>query len=165
MEFRSRAVKSLVELHEIEMRRFLATWDRYVESGAALPEGRDDPDYASPDHLVTHAVRAARGYLIRVSEWVGRPASELDPTRDPAAIVPRLHEHVEETLAAWRRHLAALEDRELASRHIVQWGGVEESFSVEQMLEHAVVHPMRHRIQLERILVAAESGVGGTLPS
>lgn len=159
MEFRSRAVKSLVELHEIEMRRFVETWDRYVASGLGLPEAHNDPDYTSPDHLVTHAVRAARGYLIRVSEWVGRPASELDPTRDPAVIAPRLHEHVEETLAAWRRHLAALEDSELTPKHIVQWGGGEESFSVEQMLEHAVVHPMRHRIQLERILAAAESGV------
>lgn len=159
MEFKSRAVMSLVELHEIEMRRFMETWDRYLASGAAMPEARDDPDYENADRLVTHAVRAARGYLIRVCEWVGRPASELDATRDPAVIVPRLHEHVEETLAAWRRHLAAFEDGELSPKHIVQWGGTEESFSVEQMLEHAVVHPMRHRIQLERILAGAGAGV------
>ena len=30
-----------------------------------------------------------------------------------------------------------------------RWG---EPYTVEQMLEHAVVHPMRHRIQLERLM-------------
>jgi hypothetical protein len=30
-----------------------------------------------------------------------------------------------------------------------RWG---EDYSIEQMLEHAIVHPMRHRIQLERPL-------------
>jgi hypothetical protein len=29
--------------------------------------------------------------------------------------------------------------------------------SVENLLEHAVVHPMRHRIQLERILEGSEA--------
>lgn len=31
-----------------------------------------------------------------------------------------------------------------------RWG------QVEQMLEHAVVHPMRHRIQLERLMAGLE---------
>ncbi len=30
-----------------------------------------------------------------------------------------------------------------------RWG---EDYNIEQMLEHAVVHPMRHRIQLERLM-------------
>jgi hypothetical protein len=50
----------------------------------------------------------------------------------------------------WRRYLAAVEDREPSpeahlSRRV-------EPYTVEQMLEHAVVHPMRHRIQLERLM-------------
>jgi len=38
MPFRSRAVGSLVELHEREMRAFLETWGRFVASGLPLPE-------------------------------------------------------------------------------------------------------------------------------
>jgi hypothetical protein len=60
-----------------------------------------------------------------------------------------LHE-IDEVLAAWRRHLALVEDRELAPvTRKSRWG---EDYSIEQMLEHAVVHPMRHRIQLERLM-------------
>ena len=59
---------------------------------------------------------------------------------------------MEEVLAAWRRHLAALEDRELSPEaYTSRWG---EPYTVEQMLEHAVVHPMRHRIQLERLMAS-----------
>jgi len=36
-----------------------------------------------------------------------------------------------------------------------RWG---EPYTVEQMLEHAVVRPMRHRIQLERLMVLNVSG-------
>ncbi|HYN04726.1 MAG TPA: hypothetical protein VE359_19910 [Vicinamibacteria bacterium] len=32
-----------------------------------------------------------------------------------------------------------------------RWG---EDYHIEQMLEHAVVHPMRRRIQLERLMSA-----------
>ena len=46
--------------------------------------------------------------------------------------------------------LAPLEDAELApATYKSRWG---EDYNIEQMLEHAIVHPMRHRIQLERLL-------------
>ena len=49
--------------------------------------------------------------------------------------------------------LPALADPELGPTLFrTRWG---EFFSVETMLEHAVVHPMRHRIQLERALAGA----------
>jgi len=53
-------------------------------------------------------------------------------------------------LAGYRRHLAAVTDGEVDQQiHRTRWG---ELMSVENLLEHAVVHPMRHRLQLERIL-------------
>lgn len=149
MEFRSRAVRSLVELHELELRRFLDTWERFEAAGASMPEALEDPSYASREHLVSHAAGAARGYLTWIGENVGRPVTDLDLSRDPTQIAPRVRQHIEETLAGWRRHLAVLADDELTPMHTSRWG---EPYNVEQMLEHAVVHPMRHRIQLERIL-------------
>ena len=72
--------------------------------------------------------------------------------RDAGLIVPRLDGFMAETLDGWRRHLAPLEDPQLSPRqYLSRWG---EPHTIEQMLEHAVVHPMRHRIQLERILAS-----------
>ena len=149
-EFRSRGVRSLVELHERELREFVAVWRRFIASGKPMPDADGDPDYESAEHLVAHVQRAARGYLLWIWEVLERPIEDLPLVRDRAAIVPRLDEFMAETLDGWRRHLAPLESGQLAPKqYLSRWG---EPHTVEQMLEHAVVHPMRHRIQLERIL-------------
>ena len=149
-EFRSRAVRSLVELHERELREFVSTWRRFAASGKPMPDGRGDADYESPERLVAHVQGSARGYLLWTWEVLERPIEGLPMTRDVAVIVPRLDAFMDETLEAWRRHLAPLEDAQLAPKqYMSRWG---EPHTIEQMLEHAVVHPMRHRIQLERIL-------------
>jgi uncharacterized damage-inducible protein DinB len=150
MEFRSRAVRSLVELHEREMQSFLGVWRRFVSAGHPMPEARGDESYQSRERLAGHVLMAARGYLTRIGEWVGRPVSDVDGSQDPNEIVARASAFADHVLAAYRRHLSTVTDQELEPQvHTTRWGGV---MSVEDMLEHAVVHPMRHRIQLERIL-------------
>jgi len=154
--FKSNAVRSCAELHEIELRRFADTWDRFRASGAALPDS-NDPAYQSPDHLKGHVLRAARNYLTWIGECVKRPVTDVDPDTDLLSVAGKGRAFMEAVLAAWGRHLVALEDRELSPEvYMSRWG---EPYSVEQMLEHAVVHPMRHRIQLER-LIASMPGAG-----
>jgi hypothetical protein len=99
---------------------------------------------------VSLAVPPSVSYLTRIVEWVGRSVSDVDSSQDPYEIATRATEFTADVLAAYRRHLAEITDQELEPQvHHTRWGGI---MSVEDMLEHAVVHPMRHRIQLERIL-------------
>jgi uncharacterized damage-inducible protein DinB len=147
--FKSNAVRSCVELHEVELRRFYEVWERFCASGTPLPAS-DDPSYASAEHLGGHVFRAARGYLTWIGEFVGRPVTDVDAETDPVRLARKGRAFVDEVLAAWRRHLALLEDREMTpATRKSRWG---EDYNIEQMLEHAVVHPMRHRIQLERLM-------------
>jgi uncharacterized damage-inducible protein DinB len=147
--FKSNAVRSCVELHEIELRRFCDVWETFRASGIPLPK-TDDPSYQSAEHLGGHVFRAARNYLTWIGECVKRPATDLDPDTDLVRIALKGRAFVDEVLAAWRRHLSLLEDAELApTAYKSRWG---EDYNIEQMLEHAVVHPMRHRIQLERLM-------------
>jgi hypothetical protein len=149
-DFKSRAVMSLVELHEQEWRRFWETWDRFVAAGAPMPDARGDADYQSPQHLVGHVCRAARNYLTWIGDQLGRPVKDVDLEMDSLKIAPRAKEFLADVLAGGRRHLPAVEDAELEPATYKSRWGVQ--FSIEAMLEHAVVHPMRHRIQLDRIL-------------
>jgi len=147
--FKSNAVRSCVELHEIELNRFFDTWQAFRASGAALPETAD-PSYQSSDHLAGHVFRAARNYLVWIGDCVKRPVRDVDADTDLVGIARKGRTFVDEVLAGWRRHLGALEDGELApAMYKSRWG---EDYNIEQMLEHAVVHPMRHRIQLERLM-------------
>ena len=150
MPFRSRAVSSLVELHEREMRSFLDVWQRFEASGLPMPEAHGDDSYESRERLIGHVLMAARGYLTRIGEWVGRPVTDVDASQDPHDVARRPNEFAEDVLAAYRRHLAEVTPEEVDPQvHRTRWG---ELMSVDNLLEHAVVHPMRHRIQLERIL-------------
>ena len=147
--FKSSAVRSCVELHEMELRRFYEVWVRFCASGTPLP-ATDDPSYKSAEHLGGHVFRAARGYLTWIGEFVNRPVTDVDTDTDPVSIARKGRAFVDEVLAAWRHHLAPLEDREMTpATRKSRWG---EDYNIEQMLEHAVVHPMRHRIQLERLM-------------
>jgi uncharacterized damage-inducible protein DinB len=150
--FKSHAVRSCAELQAIELLRFHETWQRFRASDVALPK-TDDPAYVSPDHLCGHVLRAARNYLTWIGTCVGRPVTDVDADTDLVSIAAKGRRFVDEVLEAWRRHLAALEDSELRPATFTsRWG---DPYSIEQMLEHAVVHPMRHRIQLERLMAAA----------
>ena len=147
--FKSNAVRSCVELHEIELNRFYDTWEAFRASGTALPE-TTDPHYASPEHLGGHVFRSARNYLTWIGECVKRPVTDVDLDKDVLSVARKGRPFVDQVLAAWRRHLSALEDAELTPA--VDPSRWEDAYNVEGMLEHAVVHPMRHRIQLERLM-------------
>jgi uncharacterized damage-inducible protein DinB len=150
--FKSNAVRNCVELHEVELDRFFDVWQAFRTSGVALPH-TTDPSYESADHLGGHVLRSARNYLTWIGESVGRPVTDVDRDDDRVSVARKGRAFVDAVLAAWRRHLALLEDAELSPATCKsRWG---QDYTIEQMLEHAVVHPMRHRIQLERLMARA----------
>ena len=100
--FKSHAVRSCVELHEIELRRFYDTFLAFRASGATLP-ATDDPSYQSPDDLAGHVLRSARNYLTWIGECVKRPVTDLDPEVDRLRIAARGLAFIDEVLAGWRR--------------------------------------------------------------
>lgn len=150
MEFQSRAVRNLVELHERELHAFLEVWKRFVAAGLPMPEAHGDSDYESRERLAGHVLASARGYLTRIGEWLGRPVTDVDADTDTVALAARADRFAAQVLDAYRRHLASVTTGEFEPQdHRTRWGVL---MSVEMLLEHAVVHPMRHRIQLERLL-------------
>jgi hypothetical protein len=115
-----------------------------------MPEARGDDAYASPESLVAHVQGAARSYMLWIWEMLERPIEGLPRVREAHLIVPELEKFQADTLSGWEQHGALLTDEQLGPKQYAsRWG---ELFSIDQMLEHAVVHPMRHRRQLERIL-------------
>src|SRR5512143_532957 len=102
MAFKSNAVRSCVELHEIELRRFHDRWDAFRASGLSLPRS-DDPAYASPEHLLGHVLRAARNYLTWIGDCVKRPVTDVDLDDDRVSVARKSRAFMDGVLAAWRR--------------------------------------------------------------
>jgi uncharacterized damage-inducible protein DinB len=143
-----RGARAMVILHEQEMRSFIRTWRAANAAGVALP-ATDDEDYRSLEHLLHHLLRAARGYLTWMCEMLGLPDPGL-PVAPPAEVVAQEADaYLERLLAAWREPLAGVVEQRFYDTYKSRWGM---DYSVDSMLEHAVMHPIRHRFQLEELL-------------
>jgi uncharacterized damage-inducible protein DinB len=152
MEFQSRGVRALVLLHEGQLRAFLATWRIAKARGVVLP-ATDDPDYQSLAHLLRHLLGSGRGYLTWTCEVLGRPAPQIQPPPEVDAVEAEADSYLEDLLAAWRTHLSLLSNEiaEDGTAYLSRW---KHPYTIDAMLEHAVVHPMRHRLQLEELIQA-----------
>jgi uncharacterized damage-inducible protein DinB len=86
-----------------------------------------------------------------IGRLTGRPASALDGSNDPSRIASGLRPFSAALFAAYRLHFSGLTDAELSIPRTASSGTL---LTIEAILEHAIVHAMRHRFQLERLLEA-----------
>ncbi|MGA2975023.1 MAG: hypothetical protein ABSF77_06920 [Spirochaetia bacterium] len=148
--YRYRGARALVLLHERALRELLPAWRRANAAHVQLPSTKD-PNYVSLESLLHHALRAARGYMTWLCEKLGLPDSGIDPAPEPSHVKQDAERYIEHLLERWRLPLADVEETRLEAVHKTRWG---EDMSCEGMLEHAVMHPIRHRFQLEELLEA-----------
>ncbi len=111
----------------------------------------DDPDTVSIRAICRHAVAAAHRYSDYIRQARGMPfvdRFELPAAAipDPAAVRPGLAEmlrYTEASLTGWYEDPSPAEKATFA----VRWGP---TYDPEMILEHAIVHLLRHRRQVER---------------
>lgn len=147
MAFKSRGVRALVQLQMDEMERLFAVWKKAKRLGVKLPATRD-PAYQSIDLLMRHPLRSCRGYLTWLCEVLGRPEARVPDPPEAENVGSQGAAYLKVLAKAWGKHVAWMSTKSLYSDkvHTTRWGA---PMTVEAMLEHAVVHPMRHRFQLE----------------
>jgi uncharacterized damage-inducible protein DinB len=135
------------------MHSFLETWQKAKKAGVILPQ-TTDPSYKSMETLLWHSLKASRGYII----WICQKLELPDPGIDP---LPEL-EHMELAAEAFLAHLLERwelplrdvpEDRFFDRTYASNW---ETEYCIEAMLEHAVMHPIRHEFQLVNMMKSLE---------
>lgn len=109
-----------------------------------------DDDCRSIQTVTAHVVRSGYGYVNYMRGAFGedfpRPEIHVASPSDGQAQLSRLATVTAETFEGrWQTPNEALEAMHIQSR----WGPV---FNLEQMFEHAIVHVLRHRRQVERFL-------------
>lgn len=144
----------MVLLHEKTLRDLLPVWWRAKAAHVQLPS-TNDPSYESLETLLHHALGAARGYMTWLCEKLGLPDPGIDPAPEASRIEQDADRYIEHLLTRWRLPLADVEEARFEAVHKTRWG---EDMSCEGMLEHAVMHPIRHRFQLEELLEAQGKG-------
>jgi hypothetical protein len=149
LTYRSRAVRALVLLHDEHLRRFLVVWNQARAVSVVLPK-TDDPAYASLDTLLHHVLRAARGYMTWMCEKLELPDPEIQVPPDPTVLSRDPESYLEHVLEKWRTPLLEVgDDRLEAPEYPSRW---QTRYCIDAMLEHAVMHPIRHAFQLDELI-------------
>ena len=115
-----------------------------------------DEDCRSIQTIMTHVVGAGYGYADYLRAVFGIPSTRPASTVRGSA-VPIQHGEAAEKINGFLRYTAeTLEGKwEMTDEQImavsmkVRWGP---TYDLEQLLEHAIVHILRHRRQIERFL-------------
>ena len=147
-QFQCRGARASVLLHEEQLREFIEVWKKAKFSGVSLPQV-EDPDFASYDALMQHVLRWSRTYLIWICEKLELPEPLIEPV--PGKIsTDSISNYTSHLLAAWKSPLRQVPSPRFVDReYAAPWGAL---YCIDAMLEHAVMHPLKHRFQLEELM-------------
>lgn len=116
-----------------------------------------DEDCRSVQTIISHIVNSGFGYANYIRDWFSIPKSSPErrlilQKNFPAELDKMLVYTVETLQDKWEYS----DEEILKVKIIVRWGP---QYNLEQMLEHAVVHILRHRRQIEKFVTAGKISI------
>jgi hypothetical protein len=152
--YKYNGARSLVLLHETHMKSFLNTWKQAKEANIKLPE-TDDEDYQSLETLLFHVLRSSRGYIVWICEKLNLANPQIETPPPIADVKSKAEDYLNHLFERWRSPLVNVpEDLFFGSSYKSNWG---DDFCIESMLEHAILHPIRHEFQLKNMIKKVKS--------
>jgi len=109
-----------------------------------------DEDCRSVQTIVSHVTNSGYGYANYIRDWFSIPKSSpeirLISQNEFSTELDKMLAYTSETLQdKWE----LTDDEIMKVKMIVRWGP---QYDLEQLLEHAVVHILRHRRQIEKFI-------------
>ncbi len=148
--YRYGGARALVMLHEQQLTKFLATWKTAHVAGVVIP-ATDDPNYASLESVLWHVLACAGSYMSWMCKVLELPDPEIRPAPEVEVIADQADDYLSHLIERWLTPLAEVsEDSFYHPEYTSAWNV---AYCIDAMLEHAVMHPLRHRFQLEQWLL------------
>jgi uncharacterized damage-inducible protein DinB len=148
-EYRYGAARTMVFLRAQYLLECLAVWNQAKAAEIFLPETNDSA-YVSLETLLSHVLRADRGYLVWICKMLELPDPQINPAPAHDVIADQAENYIAHLIERWSIPLANVnEERFYRGEYESNWGI---RYCIDAMLEHAVMHPILHREQLEELL-------------
>ena len=147
-KYKYNGARALVLLHEQHLKSCVDTWRKAKKLNIKLPE-TNNKDYESLETLLRHILRSARSYITWMCEKLNLPDPGIETTPEPDVIEGKMDEHVANILEKWRLPLADVPEERFDEVYKSRWGV---DYCIDAMLEHAVMHPVRHEFQLRNLI-------------
>lgn len=155
--YRNGAIGALMDEYEraaAELKNLLNKISNSDFAKIADPDTRDE-DCRSIQTIMNHVVRAGYGYSNYIRKEFGidstKPEFQISNIQEAILHFDRMLEYTVQTLEGrWE-----MTDDEISKVKIItRWGA---NYDLENLLEHAIVHILRHRRQIERFLIKLSS--------
>jgi len=150
MNYKYKGAEALVSLHEERILLFVEVWKTAKQANLELPL-TNDSDYKTLNHLLRHVVRSSRGYMVWICEKLNLPEPQINILPNLEEIETTIEGFATHLLYRWKLPLSEVEEKRFFTQtYISNWGT---DYCIEAMLEHAVMHPVRHEFQLQNLLL------------
>lgn len=147
--FQYRGARACILLHEQIMRQFVETWKQAKAAGISLPESKF-PHYDSLETLLHHVLDLAMKYMVWICEKLELPDPGIQSAPGVDRIEAEAHSYLEHLLERYRQPLVDVEGKRFYQPGYPAPWNVD--YCIDAMLEHAAMHPMRHRFQLLELM-------------
>ncbi len=112
-----------------------------------------DPDCRSVQTILTHVVNSGYGYATYIRRHFGeqidfKERTTLGSVLEYQSALSDMFQFNEQVFEDYPE--MQLEEMDNSRKILVRWGQL---FDIEQLMEHAIVHVLRHRRQIERFLI------------
>jgi len=139
--------KSIDELKEV------LTNISHAHLTAIADNKTEDPDCRSIQYILTHVIRAGYCYIIEIRKSLGEQIdyverNTLNTIEQYKSELDKMFKYNEQLFKDYPN--LKLEEKSPNNKIKVAWG---QHYDIEQLLEHAIVHVLRHRRQIERFLI------------
>ena len=148
--YKYNGARVMVILHEEHLRSCVDTWRKAKEFNIKLPQ-TDDEDYQSLETLLKHIFRAARGYIMWICGKLNLPDPEIEPAPEPGLIESKIDDYLDHLSEKWKHPLTEIPEEKFHAPTFTSNWGVE--YCIDAMLEHAIMHPIRHEFQLKNLIL------------
>ncbi|MDR7673172.1 hypothetical protein, partial [Riemerella anatipestifer] len=153
MNFRNNgAIGALLDEYEKSLNELIGTISAISEKELVeiVDFETDDEDCKSIQNILTHVVQSGYTYIVEIRKWLGENIEYRNKIK---------HQTVEEYKKALKEMFVFSEqlffdypnlelcENDPKKKIKVRWG---QSYDVEQLFEHAIVHVLRHRRQIEK---------------
>jgi len=118
-----------------------------------IDQNTTDDDCKSIQSILTHVVSSGFGYIIYIENYIGnnKPRLEKIPYENVNCYIDQLDGMFEYALNFFLLNPnVEIEQLDQSKKIIVNWG---QQYDIEQLLEHAIVHILRHRRQIQKFVL------------
>jgi len=116
-----------------------------------------DKDCRSIQSILSHVVESGYTYAIEIRKWLGEDVSyqkkeKFAEIEKYTAALIQMFQYNEKLFEDHPK--IKLEIKNPEKKILVRWG---QRFDADQLMEHAIVHILRHRRQIERFMIKLKS--------